>query len=122
MKEFLCGSGYTDKENVHVNDVWYQQYEEGGVHGWHVHADHFTGVYYLEYPRGCSKPEICSPYSLKIKKIDAVEGDIVVFPSYWIHRGPPNMSKNRKTIISFNFNLPVMDEDNPLTNIDGIRR
>ena len=68
MKEFLAGSGYKDEKNVQLNDVWYQQYLEGDSHGWHVHSDHFTGVYYLEYPRGCSKTEICSPYSLKTKK------------------------------------------------------
>ena len=112
MKEFLAGSGYKDEKNVQLNDVWYQQYLEGDSHGWHVHSDHFTGVYYLEYPRGCSKTEICSPYSLKTKKIDASEGDIIVFPSHWIHRGPSNKSKNRKTIISFNFNLPTMDGGN----------
>ena len=112
MKEFLAGSGYKDEKNVQLNDVWYQQYLEGDSHGWHVHSDHFTGVYYLEYPRGCSKTEICSPYSLKTKKIDASEGDIIVFPSHWIHRGPSNKSKNRKTIISFNFNLPIMDGGN----------
>ena len=120
MKEFLAGSGYKDEENVQLNNVWYQQYLEEDIHGWHVHSDHFTGVYYLEYPRGCSKTEICSPYSLKTKKIDASEGDIIVFPSHWIHRGPPNKSKNRKTIISFNFNLPIMEGGN--INYNMIRR
>ena len=83
-------------------ELWFQQYLEGDTHGWHIHGDHFTGVYYLEFPEGCSQTEIVSPYNLTIKKIDVVEGDFIVFPSHYIHRGLPN-TKKRKTIISYNF-------------------
>ena len=39
-----------------------------------------------------------------ILKLDVSEGDIIVFPSHWIHRGLPN-NKERKTIISYNFSV-----------------
>ncbi len=109
VKEFLEEGAYKgdDWKGIILNDLWFQQYRKGDTHGWHAHRDHFTGVYYLEYPKGCSKTEICCPYNLKIKKIDALEGDIVIFPSHWIHRGPPNKSENRKTIVSFNFSLDL---------------
>ena len=51
--------------------------------------------------------KICSattPYDFKTKQIDAVEGDLIVFPAHCIHRGLPN-KKIRKTIVSFNFDV-----------------
>ena len=101
LQEVLTNLGYF---KAVIKNVWYQQYLEGDTHGWHIHDDHFTGVYYLEFPEGCSQTEIVSPYSFKAAKIDAAEGDFVVFPAHYIHRGLPN-SKKRKTIISYNFIL-----------------
>ena len=77
---------------------------EGDRHGWHIHGEHYTGVYYLEYPKGCARTQICSPYDLKGRYIDVEEGDFIIFPSHWIHRSLPN-SKKRKTIISYNFSI-----------------
>ena len=99
LKEVIDNLGYA---KVVIQNIWYQQYLEGDTHGWHIHDDHFTGVYYLEFPEGCSQTEIISPYSFKAVKIDASEGDFVVFPAHYIHRGLPNGNK-RKTIISYNF-------------------
>ena len=99
LEEVITSIGYA---KVAIKNVWYQQYLEGDTHGWHIHDDHFTGVYYLEFPDGCSQTEIISPYNLKAVKIDVSEGDFVVFPAHFIHRGLPNGIK-RKTIISYNF-------------------
>jgi hypothetical protein len=101
LKEVIASLGYA---KVVIRNIWYQQYLEGDTHGWHIHDDHFTGVYYLEFPEGCSQTEIVSPYNFKAVKINAVEGDFVVFPAHYIHRGLPN-TKKRKTIISYNFSV-----------------
>ena len=101
LKEVLVSLGYAKSV---IKNVWYQQYLEGDTHGWHIHGEHYTGVYYLEFPEGCSQTEIVSPYNFKAVKIDAVEGDFVVFPAHCIHRGLPN-TKKRKTIISYNFSI-----------------
>jgi len=101
LKEVLVSLGYAKSV---IKNVWYQQYLEGDTHGWHIHGEHYTGVYYLEFPEGCSQTEIVSPYNFKSVKIDAVEGDFVVFPAHCIHRGLPN-TKKRKTIISYNFSI-----------------
>ena len=101
LQEIIISLGYL---KLNIKNVWYQQYLEGDTHGWHIHGEHFTGVYYLEFPEGCSKTEIVSPYDLKVTKIDVVEGDFVIFPAHYIHRGLPN-TKKRKTIISYNFSI-----------------
>ena len=101
LQEPIASIGYA---KAVIKNVWYQQYLEGDTHGWHIHGEHFTGVYYLEFPEGCSQTEIVSPYDFKVKKIDVVEGDFIVFPAHCIHRGLPN-TKKRKTIISYNFSI-----------------
>ena len=101
IKKVIGSMAYNE---IEVFEMWYQQYLEGGQHGWHIHGQHYTGVYYLEYPKGCSKTEVCSPFNFNKKKVDVEEGDIIIFPAHFIHRGLPN-SNYRKTIISFNFDV-----------------
>ena len=119
VEPMVASMGYT---SIRIIDMWYQQYMEGDTHGWHVHGQHFTGVYYLEYPEGCSKTEVCSPFDLKAEQMDTVEGDLIVFPAHYIHRGLPN-SDIRKTIISFNFDILSAETNNiPVLHIDKIKK
>lgn len=96
-------------KEIQLLDIWFQQYFKGDTHGWHVHGHNFTGVYYLELKDGSPRTQIVEPLSLKIINIDAKEGDIVIFPSIYIHRAPIIKSNERKTIISFNFNCVNVD-------------
>lgn len=93
-----------------VEEFWFQQYIKGDAHGWHTHGSNFTGVYYLELDETSPKTEIIEP-SKQNKKIvmDVHEGDILMFPSYVIHRAPIMNDNNRKTIVSFNFILNLID-------------
>ena len=113
----IMGSmGYNE---IELYEMWYQQYLEGDKHGWHIHGQHYTGVYYIEFPKGCSKTEVCSPFNFSKKQIDVEEGDIIIFPAHFIHRGLPN-TKSRKTIISFNFDVisnQVNETEKPCLNL-----
>jgi len=85
-----------------IHRIWYQQYLKNDTHGWHVHGDNYTGVYYVEY-NDTSKTEIVNQFDQTTKySINSKEGDIVIFPSFFIHRAPRLISDKRKTIISFN--------------------
>ena len=84
-----------------IKGLWYQQYIKNNIHDWHIHGDNYTGVYYLELPDDTPKTELIDQYNKKIT-IEADEGDIVIFPSFIIHRAPKMQSDSRKTIISFN--------------------
>ena len=101
VNEMLSNMAYTGFEMV---CMWYHQYLKGDTYGWHIHNDQFAGIYYLEFGKSCGKTEMCSPYSLKTMKINAQEGDVVIFPTHILHRALPN-SDERKTVVSFNFNL-----------------
>jgi len=103
-----------------IDEFWFQQYTNGDTHGWHTHGSNFTGVYYLELDKNSPKTEIIEP-SKQNKKItlDVNEGDIVMFPSYTIHRAPIIKNDIRKTIVSFNFILDLI-EPNTLTTINQL--
>ena len=92
--------------NYYLKIQWYQQYLNGGTHGWHTHSDNYTGVYYLEMSENSPRTQLVNPINqTEIIDLDVKEGDIVLFPSFVIHRAPVNNSNNRKTIISFDINV-----------------
>ena len=118
IKEIISSMCYY---KISIKHMWYQQYLEGDTHGWHIHGQHYTGVYYLEFPEGCSKTEICSPFNLNKKQIDVKEGDFIVFPAHFIHRGLPNKTM-RKTIVSFNFDVIANTNDGlPALNLNLLK-
>tara|TARA_R100001082_G_C4284810_1_gene125529 strand:+ start:59 stop:619 length:561 start_codon:yes stop_codon:yes gene_type:complete len=103
INNFISDLGYY---KFNVDKMWYQQYSKEDEHQWHIHGGHYTGVYYLEFPKGSGKTELRSPFNFKTHVVNAKEGDIIMFPAHWIHRGSPN-GQYRKTIVSFNFDLEV---------------
>ena len=90
-----------------VNCIWFQEYLRGNHHGWHIHGDNFTGVYYVKFDSNKSPPtEIVDPYNNKIaKKMNVECGDLLLFPSFFIHRAPVIFDDTKKIIISFNLNI-----------------
>ena len=87
---------------VDIKEIWFQQYLQEGTHDWHTHGCNFTNVYYLELPEGTAKTQYIDPITKKEEEFDVKEGDIITFPSWLLHRAPPNHSIDRKTIISWN--------------------
>lgn len=89
-----------DCQGVKFQGYWFQQYEEGSSFSMHTHpASHFAAIYYVESPPG-SETEFAlfDPPAIS-------EGQLLVFPSFLPHRSNPNPSKERKTVVSFNFDL-----------------
>ncbi len=85
--------GYRSAE---VRDIWFQQYLKNGRHGWHIHGQNYTGVYYLEFPDGAPDTEF---QTMETR---------ISHPAFLLHRAPEVLNVERKTIISFNidFTLP----------------
>lgn len=84
-------------------NIWFQQYEaNSGFHTWHVHEHaHFACVYLLE---GSKEHATEIQISNKIFKPSLQEGDLLIFPAYYLHRSAP-FESGRKTVIAFNLNL-----------------
>lgn len=82
--------------------IWFQQYHNNDTHDWHNHGDCcWSSVYYLELPKDGPTTEFMDP-SGNIMTADANEGDLLIFDNMALHRSPPNLSKDRKTIVSMN--------------------
>tara|TARA_R100000426_G_C4790594_1_gene98410 strand:+ start:229 stop:801 length:573 start_codon:yes stop_codon:yes gene_type:complete len=97
-------------KNIRLIHLWFQQYFKGDTHGWHVHGNNFTGVYYLEFSKCAPRTQIIEPISKRLIEVEAKEGEIIIFPSVYIHRASKSKSKKRKTIISFNFECDLIDD------------
>jgi hypothetical protein len=95
-----------------IKDLWFQQYEKEGRHGWHIHSQNYTGIYYLELPESAPSTELVDPFNLDNKfNIPAKEGDIVIFPSFVIHRSSKVLTDVKKTIISFNIEFDKVNKN-----------
>lgn len=87
-----------------INQIWFQQYYNNGSHGWHTHGSNFTGVYYVDLPKGTPQTQLAL-HNGDVINVDIEESDILIFPSFVIHRAPINESNKTKTIISFNIDV-----------------
>jgi hypothetical protein len=94
-----------------LNQLWFQQYNFQNIHNWHCHGGNYTGVYYLEFDKQSPKTEILYPNNLnEAFTINVEEGDIIIFPCYFIHRSGKIVNNKRKTIISFNIDFDRIHE------------
>jgi len=86
-----------------IHNGWFQQYKKNNFHEWHRHAEaNFANVYYLELPDKNMTTKIKEPFTNKLLKIKAREGDVLTFPAYALHKSEKILSGLTKTIISFN--------------------
>lgn len=85
-----------------INLPWFQQYFQGSDFGWHTHNGHFAVVYYVELPDPNEATEF-----LHYGKAPAKEGDLLLFPTFLVHRSPEIESNKRKTIIACNVDFMV---------------
>ena len=85
----------------------------------HVHTDTFSGVFYLQAPEGSRKLSIVNPginkmwngcqlvaqknqFTGETIRIEPVEGNIILFPSYLPHSVETNDHDDERIAISFN--------------------
>jgi len=81
---------------------WFQQYQQGTQFGWHHHNGHVGLIYFLELGDERESTEFAN-----FGQFDVREGDIIIFPSYTVHRAPIIKSNKRKTILACNIDLSV---------------
>lgn len=83
-------------------NFWFQQYQTGDYHGWHLHPSClFSNVYYVELSSEGSRTTFL--IDGKEISIEVSEGDIISFPTSLLHCSKPNKN-GRKTVIVANTN------------------
>jgi len=109
LNNFAIEMGY---QKIKLTELWYQQYQKEAIHNWHIHSGNYTGVYYLEFDKNSPTTEFLYPNNLNnCFTIDVEEGDIIIFPSYFIHRSQKNFIDKIKTIISFNLEFENLQNE-----------
>ena len=106
-----------EEQNIMMLDtVWYNVCPKGGYNETHVHPGAFlSGVYYLKKPEKSGdinfhdprKGSMCSrePQHVargSLQRVDAKEGDIIIFPGWLEHSVEPNFDEEDRISISFN--------------------
>lgn len=86
-------------ERFKIDKQWFVDYKEGNVGtAWHGHACQFSSVYYLHLDNAGDRTQFRDT-----KVPFAEEGNLIIFPSFLVHRSPK--VKGRKIIVSTNFNV-----------------
>lgn len=103
---------HTDKDSLHITALWGQRYKEAQYMPTHTHGTTgYSAVVYVEFNKQEHfSTRFLAPYHSVDNHLDAFspdveEGDILVFPSFLLHDAPPFLSKQNRTIFSFNFFL-----------------
>tara|TARA_B100001250_G_C19764520_1_gene774075 strand:- start:346 stop:1074 length:729 start_codon:yes stop_codon:yes gene_type:complete len=87
---------------IFVDIMWFHQMDKGDYDNWHNHfACQWIGIYYIDLPEG-EQTELMD-FEGNVFQPDVKEGDLLIFPSGYVHRSPP--CNNRKTIVAFNFSV-----------------
>lgn len=91
-----------------IRELWFQQYGIDSGHDWHIHGCNWTGVYFLDLPDPTLKTQFKDPMNTGIiNEFNVKEGDILIFPSFVIHKAPKNNNVRIKTIISWNMDIEL---------------
>jgi len=87
---------------IFVDIMWFHQMNKGDYDNWHNHfACQWIGIYYIDLPEG-EQTELMD-FEGNVFQPEVKEGDLLIFPSGYVHRSPP--CNNRKTIVAFNFSV-----------------
>jgi hypothetical protein len=106
-------------EKFDLTHLWFQKYNKGGYHNWHVHGSNYTGVYYLNLPKGSALTKLLDGFNLSnILSYDTEEGDMIFFPSHIIHKGEKQLLDENKIIISWNIQFHTIQK-NLLNYLNG---
>jgi hypothetical protein len=82
-----------------IVNYWFQQYEAGDFHDWHVHNIMYAAVVFVELGEGA---ETRFRINGAEHRIPVEEGQILIFPGVVPHCSPPNKTGKRKTAIAIN--------------------
>lgn len=106
VKKFMLNIAKANgAKGAELVNYWFQQYEKGDYHEWHVHpVSMYSCVYYLDVPPGT---ETMFKLNSQEIKFPVSEGEMIAFPSCFFHCSKPNLTDKTKTVIAFNLLLSM---------------
>jgi hypothetical protein len=92
------------KEEVVLDNFWFQQYGPGDYHLFHAHGKStFSCVYYVNLES--DSPKTTFKLNTKEFDVDVKEGEVLIFPGFLPHTSKKNNSNQVKTVIAFNLTI-----------------
>ena len=89
-----------------IMHMWYHQMKKSDFISWDNHQYcQWSGVYFIEIPDTKYITEFLDPETQQIIKPDAKAGDMLIFPSWLLHRAPIIEDDVRKSIIAWNMDI-----------------
>jgi len=102
----LCQTAYVGMTDcglkTNVINYWFQQYESGDYHDWHIHDVMYAVVVFIELAPGAETRFMVQGVE---HRVPVEEGQILVFPGVLPHCSPPNNTGKRKTSIALNVSI-----------------
>ena len=90
-----------------ISHMWYHQMEYPNCISWHNHYPgcHWSGLYFVKVPDQ-KYTEFLDPITQKVIRPDVKEGDMVLFPSWMLHKAPM-IDSGIKTVIAWNMDIRI---------------
>jgi hypothetical protein len=109
--EIFCN--YFEFNSCMIKSSWFELADQGNYHGIHNHGTTgYSSVCYIDYNKCVHTPtQFVSPFhnfltgELLQYEPEVEEGSIIFFPSVIMHYTEPNISKIKRTILSFNIGV-----------------
>jgi len=102
-----------------IMHMWYHQMQKSDYIGWDNHQYcQWSGVYFIEVPDPKYITEFLDHHSLEVMQPAATyAGDMIIFPSWLLHRAPIMQTDQRKSIISWNMDVTYVFSDEYLNSL-----
>lgn len=106
--EIYCKENNDRTDMLPIRSMWankYDQYSFVKPHQ-HTHNDDIISVtFYIEKPEKSGNFHLCVPTDNIPEEhyIELLEGDILIFPSYYMHWADPNLNTKEKIMIAIDF-------------------
>ena len=109
-------TGLNYKHNI--MHMWYHQMQKSDYITWDNHQFcQWSGVYFIEIPDPKYITEFLDPHTQEVIQPDAKAGDMIIFPSWLLHRAPKMETNERKSIIAWNMDVTYVFPDKQIKNL-----
>lgn len=101
-----------------IMHMWYHQMSQSDYINWDNHQwCQWSAVYFIEVPEQKYITEFLDPEAQEIIQPEAEAGDMLIFPSWLLHRAPKMLTNERKSIIAWNMDVCYVFPKKQLYNL-----
>ena len=101
-----------------IMHMWYHQMSQADYINWDNHQwCQWSAVYFIEVPDQKYITEFLDPHTQEVIQPKAGAGDMLIFPSWLLHRAPKMETNERKSIIAWNMDVCYVFPDNQIKDL-----